>query len=224
MKQSNYGMNEFNKTKQQNVGDIMTKCKNCKTKTDDPVIAGIYKFCKFDCAFEYAKSMQAKQQERQQAKAKQSQAKSDKDDRKTTRERKKELMTRAQWYDKLQTLVNQYVRLVRDIDKPCCTCGTTNPNIKYDAGHFFTRKARPDIRFELTNIHKQCSMNCNQFGSGMRNEYEKFIIKEYSQEHLDFLTLQQDNLKTQFPTWQDIETEIIRYRKLLRENGITPNS
>ena len=199
------------------------KCKQCSTWTEDFIKTNVAVFCDVDCAYKFARTKQEKEQARLIAKLKQSQVKAGKADRKATRERKKELMSRAQWYDKLQTLVNQYVRLVRDVGQPCCTCGTDNPNIKYDAGHFFTRAARSDIRFELTNIHKQCSVRCNQHGSGMRNEHEKFIIDKYGQDHLDWLTARNDDLKTQFPNWQDIEAEIIRYRKLLRDNGITPN-
>jgi hypothetical protein len=131
-------------------------------------------------------------------------------------------MTRTEWYDKLQTLVNQYVKY-RDRNEPCCTCGTTNPNIKYDAGHFFTRAARPDIRFELTNNHRQCSVKCNQHGSGMRAEYTQFIINKYGADHLEWLETEGTPLKEQFPSWEDIEKEIIRYRKLLRSYGIRPH-
>jgi len=131
-------------------------------------------------------------------------------------------MTRSQWYDRLQTLVNQYVTKVRDVGKPCCTCGTTN-NIKYDAGHLFTRKARPDIRFDLFNIHKQCSVNCNQHGAGMRHEYKRFIVDTYGPLELMRLERVGKSLKEQFPTWCDIELEIIRYRAILRDNGVKPN-
>ena len=137
--------------------------------------------------------------------------------------KKKELMTRSQWYNRLQTLVNQYVLHVRDVGKPCCTCGTTNPAIKYDAGHCFTVKARPDIRFNLKNIHRQCSVQCNQHGSGMRAEYKVFIVDTYGDHVLEKLELKNPDLKEQFPNWQDIEAEIIRYRATLRDNGIKPN-
>lgn len=174
-------------------------------------------FCDMNHAIKYASAKQLK--------AKNNKIKiKEKAERKQTKQRKKELMTRSQWYNKLQRLVNQYVTKVRDVGNPCCTCGSTKPNIKYDAGHFFTRASRPDIRFELTNIHLQCSVRCNQHGSGMRNEYEKFIIEKYGRDHLDWLALKKPLLKVQFPNWQDIEAEIIRYRKLLRENGITPNA
>lgn len=149
-------------------------------------------------------------------------AKQKRKERSITMQKRKELMTRTEWYSRLQTLVNQYVIHVRDVGKPCCTCGTEN-NIKYDAGHLFTRKARPDIRFDLFNIHKQCSIQCNQHGSGMRHEYKLFIVDTYGPLELIRLERVGRPLKEQFPNWQDIEAEIIRYRALLRDNGIKPN-
>lgn len=186
-----------------------TYCKEYKLATDGVKHPAGF-FCNFDHAIKYANKKTTKTKQKKE--------------RAETKQRKKELMTRSQWYDRLQKLVNQYITKVRDINEPCCTCGTSNPSIKYDAGHFFTRAARSDIRFELTNIHKQCSVRCNQHGSGMRNEHEKFIIEKYGQDHLDWLILEKPPLKEQFPNWQDIESEILRYRKLLRENGITPNA
>jgi len=136
---------------------------------------------------------------------------------------KKDSKPRKYWYDKLQILVNQYVLHVRDKDKPCCTCGTTNPDIKYDAGHCFTRGARPDIRFNLYNIHRQCSQECNVFGSGKQSIHKEFIVRNHGNKVFDSLERVQPDLKTQFPNWQDIELEILRYRILLRENDIKPN-
>jgi len=134
----------------------------------------------------------------------------------------KQLRPRNNWFARLQILVNQWVRY-RDRLEPCCTCGTTNQNIKYDAGHFHTKKARPDIRFELTNIHKQCSVKCNQHGSGMRKEYSEFIVEKYGKDHLDWLNSPQPSLKEVFPNWQDIENEIKKYRLFLRSVGVKPN-
>jgi len=125
----------------------------------------------------------------------------------------KKLRTRTEWYNLLQIEVNKYVRN-RDVNEPCCTCGTTNPNIKYDAGHCFTRAARPDLRFNLTNIHKQCSVKCNQHGSGMRHEYQLFITSKYGSNHFEWLNGYHRPLSKEFPHWPDIEKEIQRYRKL----------
>ena len=194
-----------------------TFCKDYFPAADGIVLPAGF-FCSFDHATEYAK----KKQDKFRAKEKRKAGKIEKEKKRQDRERLKELRTRSQWYDMLQTLVNQFVRY-RDRDAPCCTCGTTNPHIKYDSGHFHTKGSRPDIRFELKNIHKQCSQKCNVYGSGMRNEYEKFIVKKYGQAQVDKLARIGPSLKEQFPNWQDIETEIIRYRKLLRSVGIKPN-
>tara|TARA_R110000782_G_scaffold264259_2_gene357356 strand:- start:318 stop:914 length:597 start_codon:yes stop_codon:yes gene_type:complete len=126
---------------------------------------------------------------------------------------KKRLRTRTDWYNLLKDEVNKYVRL-RDINEPCCTCGTTSQTIKYDAGHCFTTAARPDLRFNLTNIHKQCSVKCNQHGSGMRLEYKEFITSKYGANHFDWLKSYHRPLSEEFPHWTDIEKEIQRYRAL----------
>ena len=131
--------------------------------------------------------------------------------------RTKELRTRIQWYAMLQIERNRNI-LIRDRGKPCCTCGATNPNIKYDAGHMFAvgRGGADRRRFNEFNIHKQCSVQCNQHGSGMREEYRQFIIETYGPDRLAWLTDQSNfpTLKEQFPHWTDIEKEILRYRKL----------
>jgi hypothetical protein len=129
------------------------------------------------------------------------------------KEATKKLRTRTEWYNLLQIEVNKYVRK-RDINEPCCTCGTTNPNIKYDAGHCFTRASSPEIRFNLTNIHKQCSVNCNQHGSGMRLEYKAFLNEKYGPNHYEWLRSYHRPLYEEFPFWSDIEKEIQRYRAL----------
>lgn len=142
--------------------------------------------------------------------------------KKSHREDKERVKKRSEWLDNLQTLVNQWVVHVRDKNKPCCTCGKTTQGIKYDAGHMISRGNNPALRFELTNIHKQCSINCNKHGSGMRKEYELFIIEEYGQNHLDWLCGPHKLLKEQLPHYTDIKAEIKRYRVLLRESGLRP--
>jgi len=136
-------------------------------------------------------------------------------DRAAQRARKRAIKTRTQWYDELQMWVNRYVLRVRDKGKPCCTCNTTN-DIKYDAGHYRSRGSCPELRFELTNIHAQCSMKCNQHGSGMRAEYRDFITAKYGADHLVWLDGPHPTLKEQFPHVDDIEAEIKRYKLLCK--------
>jgi len=194
------------------------KCKQCKSSVlnqDIAVRTPLFVFCSFKCAKDYAliKSKAARQRLDNKAK-KAAKVKHAID--------KKSVKRRSDWYATLQALVNQWVTKVRDIDEACCTCGTRKPDIKYDAGHFFTVAARPDIRFNTMNIHKQCNQKCNVYGSGMRLEYKEFIIARYGQEGLDELTLEGNPLKEQFPAWSDIEDGIKKYRQILRDAGIKP--
>jgi len=187
------------------------QCKHCKDyfPAADGVKLPAGWFHEFNCALLFAANKQDKDRTKAVKKA-------NKEFNRETKRLKKKIKSRAAWYGDLQIEVNKYVRLTQ-ADKPCCTCGTTNPSIKYDAGHFLSVGARKELRFELTNIHKQCSVYCNQFGSGMRYEYTLFIIKEYGQDHLDWLNGPHPSLKEVFPTHEDIEIEIARYRKLNRE-------
>jgi ssDNA-binding Zn-finger/Zn-ribbon topoisomerase 1 len=68
-----------------------------------------------------------------------------------------------------QTVVNSFIRL-RDEKKGCITCGTDLRGRKFDAGHFFSTGAYPNIRFNLDNIHGQC-VPCNQHKHGNHTEY-----------------------------------------------------
>tara|TARA_R110000772_G_scaffold106420_3_gene208370 strand:- start:5205 stop:5729 length:525 start_codon:yes stop_codon:yes gene_type:complete len=171
-------------------------------------------FCTFDEAVKYAnknKSKGAKVVATNQ--------------KKKDNHRKKELMSRGAWYQKLQQVKNKWITKVRDVDEFCCTCPTQN-DVKYDAGHYIAVGSNMDLRFEETNIHKQCSVQCNQFGRGMPVQYDEFIKQKYGVGHYSWLNTKflchkpHPTLKELFPTWQDIELEIIRYRKLLKDAGV----
>ena len=187
-------------------------CKEYKVAATMRIING-RAFCDVDHAIKYAF-------ENKDAELKKKQI----HEKKLLRARKKEVRPRKQWHDKLQKLVNQYVVYVRDKGKPCYTCGTTNPNIKYDAGHCYTRAARPDIRFELLNIAKQCSVRCNQHGAGMRLEFEQRLEQDHGCHIVDWLKMRKPALNVQYPTVKDIEDEIMLFRFLLRKEGLTPTA
>lgn len=143
---------------------------------------------------------------------------------KKKRQAKERVRTRTEWLGILQSLVNQYVLYVKEAGQPCCTCGTTSALVKYDAGHCFTRGARPELRFELTNIHKQCSNYCNVNNSGKQAEHKKYISERYGSEHLEKLEDRSKwtSLKDRFKDNESIKEEILRYRKLLRNHKIKP--
>ena len=182
------------------------------------------KKCKCGSEFEQYNSMQnacvpclaKKGKEINQKKRKKLLDKAKKEYNKETKRRREAIRRRSEWYALLQTEVNKYIRL-RDKDEPCCTCGATNPDIKYDAGHYRTAGGNPELRFELTNIHKQCSVRCNQHGSGMRKEYREFIMAKYGEDHLAWLDGTHQTLKQKFPHIEDIQSEIKRFRMLNKE-------
>lgn len=194
------------------------QCINCKKRfpTDSMILSLIGRFCGEECRTNYALNGGIRKALDFARKQK------DKEKRAKQRNRKKEVKPISEWYDKLQSLVNQWIVHVRDKNKPCCTCGTDNPNIQYAAGHYRSRGACPELRFELSNIHKQCNVQCNQIKSGARAEYRMFIAFNYGSDHLDWLDGKHESLKERFEDWQDVEKEITRYRKMLREAGLTP--
>ena len=125
------------------------------------------------------------------------------------------------WYDMLQDLVNQWVVQVRDKHKPCCTCGTDNPNLEYHAGHYRSRGACPELRYELANLHKQCQ-RCNCVKSGARSEYRAFIAYNYGSDRLNWLDGDHPSLKEKFEGQEDVQNMMRHYRKLLRKEGLKP--
>ena len=199
------------------------KCKRCGEyhQADDGVKVPAGWFCSHDHAIEFAREKAGKETERKLAKARAEDKQVARIDASVHRKRKLEV-NRTQHLDRLQKLVNQWVLHVRDANEPCCTCGTAKHDIKYDAGHFISRGSSPELRFEITNIHRQCSVNCNGHKSGARAEYIEFILAKYGQEHYDWLCGPHNKLKEQLPDADAIELEIAKYRKMIREAGLTP--
>ena len=87
--------------------------------------------------------------------------------RQTNREKLQKLKTKGDYIRELQTLVNKFIRK-RDEHQPCISCDTRQS--KWDAGHFYSTKAYPNLRFNEDNIHKQC-VTCNQHKHGNIHEY-----------------------------------------------------
>ena len=91
---------------------------------------------------------------------------------------------RAYWIKKAQAAFNPFIR-ERDRDKPCVSCGVINPPIttggQWDAGHFKTRGAYPELRFNEDNCHKQCK-KCN--GGSNNHSSKAKTVSEYFEDEL----------------------------------------
>ena len=147
-------------------------CKQCKTKFT-PVLV-LQAVCSFECAKLIGQKKTIK-------------------DAKVVKTAQKRELVRAKeaikplkhWADKAQVAVNAYVR-ARD-GKVCISCGTTKPDIQYCAGHYRTRKAASQLRYNEDNLHAQCNNFCNLHNSGNIPAYRVALIAKIGQERHDAL-------------------------------------
>ncbi len=91
---------------------------------------------------------------------------------------------RAQLIKEAQVAVNAYVR-ARDANLPCVSCGRHHQG-QWHAGHYRSTGSRPDLRFDLANIHKQCAP-CNSHLSGNLIPYRAELIRRIGQAEVDRL-------------------------------------
>ena len=188
------------------------KCKSCGKYVREFITTPKGVFCNIDSAVKYSYANKSKGAEIQR-----------KEQKKKDTVRKKELLTRSQWYNLLKTQIHRWIVHVRDKDKGCYTCGKTDPSVKYDCGHrhHAGRGGGDRRRFIEENLHKQCSVNCNQHGSGMPVEYDIALDIEYGKGFAEKLSCVDNypTLKELFPTHKDIELEIIRYKQKLKDSN-----
>ena len=111
--------------------------------------------------------------------------------RKDIKVRKEQLKSRADHLREAQAAVNEFIRL-RDAHLPCISCDSTpNDNdlmtgSRWDAGHYRSVGACPELRFEPLNIHRQC-VKCNRNLSGNAVEYRIRLVLRIGAEKVDWL-------------------------------------
>ncbi|QPB42202.1 recombination protein NinG [Rodentibacter haemolyticus] len=168
------------------------KCKVCGdyfVKT----VSSLQKVCSPKCALELAQNNAQKARE--------------KAEKQKLKERKAKLKNRSQWLKEAQKVFNQFIRL-RDKNEPCISCGNYHQG-KYDAGHYRSVGACPELRFCELNVHKQC-VPCNQHKSGNAIEYRINLVKRIGVEKVEWLERQDHDVKKY--TKEDCK-EIIKYYK-----------
>ena len=81
--------------------------------------------------------------------------------------------TKVKPKDVFQSEVNKLARMIDSHFKLCCiSCGNTN-DVKYDGGHRISVGACTSIRYNLHNIRRQCSKNCNVSLAGNPDGYDE---------------------------------------------------
>lgn len=132
-------------------------------------------------------------------------------ERKTDRERKQALKTRQDWLREAQAAFNEFIRM-RDHDRPCISCGRFHAG-SYDAGHYRSVGAQPALRFEESNVHKQC-VPCNQHKGGNIVEYRIRLVEKIGRVAVEWLETEHPALKLDVPAIQAIKEE---YKRRVRE-------
>ena len=139
-------------------------------------------------------------------------------ERKEIKVRKEKLKTRADHLREAQAAVNEYVRL-RDAHLPCISCDSTpNDNdlmtgSRWDAGHYRSVGACPELRFEPLNIHRQC-VKCNRNLSGNAVEYRIRLVLRIGAEKVGWIEGPHEARKY---TVEEIKAIKAEYRAKTRE-------
>jgi hypothetical protein len=129
-----------------------------------------------------------------------------------TKTRKDKIKTKTEWLTEAQTAFNQYIR-ARDHGLGCISCGTTKQDIQYHAGHYRTRKAAPQLRFDEAQVFLQCS-SCNNHLSGNLINYRRELIGRIGQAEVD--RIECDNSEARF-TIEDAKKIKAEYKAKLAE-------
>jgi len=139
-------------------------------------------------------------------------------ERREIKVRKEKLKSRAEHLREAQDAVNEYVRL-RDAHLPCISCDSL-PNdhdlitgSRWDAGHYRSVGACPELRFEPLNIHRQC-VKCNRNLSGNAVEYRIRLVQRIGAEKVAWIEGPHPACKY---TVEEIKVIKAKYRAMIRD-------
>lgn len=127
------------------------------------------------------------------------------------RARKEAIKPRSKWLGEAQQAFNAFIR-ARDAHLPCVSCGRMH-NGQWHAGHYLSTGARPELRFDEANCHKQCQP-CNTHLHGNLIAYRLALVDKIGQDELDRLI---GPAPTRKWTVEDLKAIKAEYRQRLRE-------
>ena len=152
-------------------------CKSCRNKFEP--MRQLQSVCSAACAIAIVRTKQAKRAAKQQ------------------RQDKQRIKTKAKWMEEAQAAFNAFIR-ARDAQDSCICCGKMPDSTDWmgglwDAGHYLSRGAFPELRFEELNAHKQLK-SCNG-GSGkyakkgrtVNQGYRENLIKKIGLDKVEWL-------------------------------------
>ncbi|WP_177408564.1 MULTISPECIES: recombination protein NinG [unclassified Pseudomonas] len=138
--------------------------------------------------------------------------------RQDLQERREKLKTRREYMAEAQAAFNAYIR-ERDASLPCISCDSLPSDhdlitgSRWDAGHYRSVGACPELRFEPLNVHRQC-VKCNRNLSGNAVEYRIRLVKRIGTDQVDWL---EGPHKPQRLTIEDLQAIKVLYRQKLKD-------
>jgi hypothetical protein len=136
--------------------------------------------------------------------------------RKADAEKKEALKSRREVLNDTQRVFNKFIRL-RDDALPCISCGEHRNT--YDAGHYRSTAAAPQLRFNEDNVHKQC-VHCNQHKSGNAIEYRIGLVKRIGTERVEALECNNQTVKWTAEEARAIKAQYQQKIKFLQQQTI----
>ena len=166
----------------------MRKCRHCRSELPAKKHSDFYQsagFCNNDhmAAFGLAKARKA--QERKEARQKA-------EKKKAIREAKQAIKPLSKLKAEAQAVINRYARL-RDARKGCVSCDKPSDwHGQWHASHYRPVGRNQQLRYNLFNIHKACSV-CNAHLSGNLLPYREELIRRIGRERVEWLETNQDH-------------------------------
>jgi uncharacterized protein YhaN len=176
------------------------KCRNPECRRSFAPLMSTQKVCSWACGLAIAPA------EREKVRKSLAQM-----ERREIRARREKLKTKSDHMRETQTIFNQWVRL-RDEHLPCVSCGRHHEG-QFHAGHYRTVAARPELRFEPLNVHKQCAP-CNNHKSGDIVNYRINLVHRIGAEKVDWIEGPHEPQRYTIEQLKEIKAH---YRALIRE-------
>lgn len=174
-------------------------CKVCKGKFEP--VRPMQPTCDdFDCKVAHATKHAEKAAEKRA-----------KEERKKVRAEKQAAKPLQYWLKRAEAACNAWVRF-RDRKDPCISCGTWDAP-EFHAGHFISVGASAALRFDPSNVHRQC-IACNVYGAGKQADYEKRLRYKIGNAEVERLKHAERSRKWTREELQEIEA---MFKAMLKE-------
>lgn len=128
-----------------------------------------------------------------------------KKERKELKVRKEAIKPLGYFLKKAETAFNTFIRK-RDEGRGCISCGRHDATV-WNAGHFKSVGAHPELRFNEDNVHLQCARPCNKDKGGNIHGYRIGLLAKIGCERVAALETWQGTVKMTIEKAMSIEAE-----------------